>query len=101
MRAFNLFMVMFSTSVPMWATHIIGGELYYDHLGGDQYQVSLKLYRDCGPGNVSGTGFDAAATIGVFGGDGTFVSYQALTFPGANEVEAVSYTHLDPCSVFW
>lgn len=29
------------------ATHYVGGELYYDHLGGNQYRITLKLYRDC------------------------------------------------------
>ncbi len=87
MRSLLLMVVLFSASQRMGATHIIGGELYYDHLGGDQYRVSLKLYRDCGPGNVSGTGFDASATLGVFGGDGVFISYQALPFPGAQQVE--------------
>ena len=43
------------------ATHIIGGEMYYDHLGGNQYKVTLALYRDCGPDNQNGTGFDALA----------------------------------------
>ncbi len=67
------------------ATHIIGGELYYDHLGGGQYQVTLKLYRDC-----SGAAFDAQASIGVFDG----VSYglvqsQLLTFPGGQQVPVV------------
>lgn len=76
------------------ATHIIGGELYYDHLGGDQYQVTLKLFRDCGPGNVNNTQYDATITIGVFGGDGTVLPSQALSFPGASNVPIILD---DPC----
>jgi len=87
MRSLLLVILLFAASLRLGATHIIGGSLYYDHLGGDQYRILLELYRDCGPGNVSGTGFDAAATVGVFGGDGTFISYQSLTFPGAQLVE--------------
>src|SRR5688572_22160223 len=73
------------------ATHVVGGEIYYDHLGGDQYQVTLKLYRDCDPNtNVNGTGYDAYATIGVFSGDGTFLYFQqSLTFPGAQTVPVI------------
>lgn len=72
------------------ATHIVGGEIYYDHLGGDQYQVTLKLYRDCDPNtNVNGTGYDATATIGVFTGDGTFLFTQSLSFPGAQNVPII------------
>lgn len=67
------------------ATHIIGGELFYDHLGGSQYQVTLKLYRDCS----SATGFDATAAIGVFLSDGSLYTTQLLSFPGAVNVPIV------------
>jgi hypothetical protein len=29
------------------ATHIVGGEIYYDYLGGNNYKISMKVYRDC------------------------------------------------------
>ena len=29
------------------ATHIVGGEIYYDKLSGNQYKITLKVYRDC------------------------------------------------------
>ena len=29
------------------ATHIVGGEVYYDSLGNDQYKVTFEVYRDC------------------------------------------------------
>lgn len=45
------------------ATHLVGGELYYTSLGNDQYELTLKMYRDCGPNNENGTGFDASVTI--------------------------------------
>ena len=61
------------------ATHIIGGEFYYDHLGGSQYQVTLKLYRDC-----TGIAFDASAVIGVFDGQGGLLYTQSLSFPGGS-----------------
>ncbi|MEZ4739955.1 MAG: gliding motility-associated C-terminal domain-containing protein [Flavobacteriales bacterium] len=76
-------------AITSHATHIIGGELYYDHLGGDQYQVYLKLYRDCGPGNANNTQYDAAANIGVFGGDGSVLFTQTMPFPGADLVPVV------------
>lgn len=64
------------------ATHIIGGELYYDALGNGLYQVTLKLYRDC-----SGIAFDPTAAIGVFdGAGGGLLSVQTLSFPGGSFV---------------
>ncbi|MBL7951168.1 MAG: gliding motility-associated C-terminal domain-containing protein [Flavobacteriales bacterium] len=86
MRLLSLSLALVFAASSAHATHIVGGELYYDHLGGDQYQVSLKLYRDCGPGNVNQTGYDASAMLGVFGGDGSTVSIQNMAFPGAIEL---------------
>lgn len=37
--------LLFASSVR--ATHISGGEIYYDCLGGDQYRITLVVYRDC------------------------------------------------------
>lgn len=34
------------------ATHIVGGELYYDHLWPGTYRVTLKLYIDCSTWHV-------------------------------------------------
>ncbi len=48
------------------ASHLIGGELYYTHIGGNNYTVTLKIFRDCGPNNTNGTDFDAAVSIGAF-----------------------------------
>lgn len=81
-------------SLVVRATHIIGGELYYDHLSGDSYQVTLKLYRDCGPGNTNGTGYDATAELGVFSGAGAYLFSSVADFPGATSVPV---TLDDPC----
>ncbi|MCH2199991.1 MAG: PKD domain-containing protein [Flavobacteriales bacterium] len=48
------------------ATHIVGGEMYYEHIGGNEYEITLKVYRDCGPTNTNGTYFDDQASIGIF-----------------------------------
>jgi gliding motility-associated-like protein len=29
------------------ATHIVGGEVYYDYLGNNNYKIHMKVYRDC------------------------------------------------------
>jgi hypothetical protein len=29
------------------ATHLMGGDLSYECLGGNQYKITLKVYRDC------------------------------------------------------
>ena len=62
-------------------THILGGEMYYAHLGNNDYEVTLKMYRDCGPGNTNGTGFDATAEMAVYDANGVwlFSEFPAFT----------------------
>lgn len=67
----TLLMVAFGGS--MLATHIVGGEISYEDLGGGSYRIRLVVYRDCGPANVNGTGFDDAASVGVFNSNGQLV----------------------------
>ena len=50
----------------MFSTHVVGGEIFYTYLGNNNYEITLKVYRDCGPTNTQGTGFDAPAALGVF-----------------------------------
>lgn len=40
-----LFFLCFGTST--WATHMSGGEIYWECIGPDQYRVRLIVYRDC------------------------------------------------------
>jgi hypothetical protein len=77
---FALFLSIISTQVM--ATHIIGGNMYYDHLGGNQYRVTLVLYRDCGPDNANNTGFDAAAQLAVYNAAGQQVTSTDVAYSG-------------------
>ena len=81
-------------ALPASATHILGGTLYFDHLSGNDYEVTLQLYRDCGPNNTNGTDFDPSAEIGVFDAAGNWLFSQFLTFPGAVSIPA---TLSNPC----
>lgn len=66
--------------VPMSvkATHIVGGELYYESLGNNQYRVVLKIYRDCLNGQV---GFDDPASVGIFNSSGILVNELLMPSP--------------------
>ena len=81
MRNILAFLLMF-LCFRAEATHIIGGNMYYDHLGGNQYRVTLVLYRDCGPDNVNNTGFDAAAQLAVYNSSGVQVTSANVNFAG-------------------
>lgn len=74
---------------PTWATHILGGVIYYSYLGNDDYQVTLQLYRDCGPDNTQNTALDLTATIGVFNSSGVWVKNAVFSLPGEVTVPVV------------
>ncbi|HRH39364.1 MAG TPA: PKD domain-containing protein, partial [Flavobacteriales bacterium] len=75
-------MLAMIVAASAFATHIIGGEMYYDDLGGNQYKVTLILYRDCGPDNVNGTTFDPTAQLAVYDSNGVLISSMSPTDPG-------------------
>ncbi len=56
------------------ATHLIGGEVVYTCLGGNQYEIKVIIYRDCGPSNTNGTGFDGSGVITIYDMNNNFVS---------------------------
>ena len=52
-------------STQLYASHIVGGDMYYDCLGGNTYQITLKIYRDC---LSDGADFDPILPVTVFNG---------------------------------
>lgn len=66
--------LFFSTTVILQATHLIGGEITYSCLGSSQYEIKVTIYRDCGPTNSNGTGFDGEGVITIYTGDNNFYS---------------------------
>lgn len=51
-----------------FATHIVGGEINYTHLGNDSFKIELQLYIDCFNGNPGAISSDRFARIAVFSG---------------------------------
>lgn len=52
------------------ASHIVGGEIYYDYLGSNQYKITIEIYRDCN----SNMGYDSPLKYTIFNGNGTLFS---------------------------
>lgn len=78
-----LFLILFGLFVCKtelsFAGHLVGGEIFYDSLGNNQYKITLKIYRDCaasGP-NVA-TDFDNPLRLGVFS-NGSVIEFKDLT----------------------
>jgi gliding motility-associated-like protein len=61
-----LFMFCCIASDVCRATHIVGGEMNYSYLGNNVYLIELTVFRDCGPSNTLGTGFDEEAAVGFY-----------------------------------
>ncbi|MBI3136856.1 MAG: PKD domain-containing protein [Bacteroidetes bacterium] len=65
-------------SIESFATHIIGGEIIYQHMGGSSYLLTCKLYRDCCPTCFD---FPASVQINVRRGNGTQPTPKLYTLP--------------------
>jgi gliding motility-associated-like protein len=54
MKQRYFFLIVFLLACPFLvkATHVVGGSLTYEHLGGSTYRITFKMYRDCGPSSV-------------------------------------------------
>ncbi|MBK6948241.1 MAG: gliding motility-associated C-terminal domain-containing protein [Haliscomenobacter sp.] len=63
------------------ATHIVGGEIGYRCLGNNQYEVTLRVYRDCFYGDDLAP-FDDPASIGIFDRNGLLVRNLLVTKTG-------------------
>ncbi|MEO5644315.1 MAG: PKD domain-containing protein [Bacteroidia bacterium] len=76
------------------ATHIVGGSLTYEHIGGASYRVTLKMYRDCRPGNAA---FAGSVTVQVRDQNGNgFSPSKDFTMPFATAVGVNPY--IDTCA---
>ena len=78
----HITLILIVLSFSASATHIVGGELYYKKLSGNEYLVTLKVYRDCNSTNQVGrlTPFDQPAMIAIYDGLGNFVQTEYLTY---------------------
>ena len=61
--SFGILLAMIPQSVK--ASHIIGGEIQYKCLGGNQYEITVNVYRDCFFGKDDAP-FDDPASVGIF-----------------------------------
>lgn len=76
------------------ATHIVGGEMYYDYLGNNQYRITLKVYKDCSPGVT--TPFDDPAYLTIFNSNNIPIQTLQLNLPPINNVP---FTPGNPCFI--
>lgn len=89
MRKLLVFIILFGFSSPSFASHIVGGDLTYICLPGNQYRFTLSIYRDCRPPNLGGGNpqallSDNPAFISIFEGNNNFFSFDSVLATVAN-----------------
>lgn len=67
------------------ASHIVGGDIYYDYLGNNVYRFYISIYRDC---NSTGAAFDDPLYLAVYN-NGGLVQNVSIPFPGDQNVPVV------------
>lgn len=60
------------------ATHIIGGEIFYDCLGDGNFKITVRIYRDCLLGQAP---FDDPLTVSIYDAQGNLYTNLALFNP--------------------
>jgi gliding motility-associated-like protein len=79
------------------AGHIIGGELFYDCLGGGNFKITLRMYRNCFSSGSTGAPFDNPANIGVFRtSTGQYLDNIEFSLPISGSF-AVNPNTINPC----
>jgi gliding motility-associated-like protein len=68
------------------AEHLVGGEIFYECLGNDEYQITLKVYRDC---YSSGAPFDSPANLAIYNSSGDLVSTLQAAYTGSQQLEVI------------
>ena len=68
------------------ASHIVGGEIYYDYLGNNNYRFYISVYRDC---NSTGAQFDSPLSLGVFNENNQLINNVQVQYTGSSNVPVV------------
>jgi gliding motility-associated-like protein len=69
-------LVLFSAK----ASHIVGGDIYYDYLGGNNYRFFITIYRDC---NSTGAAYDNPLILDVYLQNNNLINEVNIPFPGS------------------
>lgn len=70
------------------ASHITAGEMYYDYLGNNDYEVHLLIYRDC-----AGIEYDEILSFTVFDQANNVIQEVSIVLD-TNNIQQVDYTTL-------
>lgn len=78
------------------ATHIVGGDMTYEHIGNNNYTITLKLYIDCKYGQPGAIAGDVNSMIGVFNSSGSLLRSLQIFRQGPTRISGSSYSCVIP-----
>jgi gliding motility-associated-like protein len=105
MKKILLIILLSLASFQIFASHIVGGEVFYTYIGPgtnpgeSQYTVSIRLFRDCNVpcgGNTGVACLPAESVIGIFTNASPYNRYSNYTLPLAKS-ETISLSTYPPC----
>jgi gliding motility-associated-like protein len=87
-----LFTILTIFSFPLFARHIVGGEITYVCLGLNRYEFTMKIFRDC---NGGGAPYDQIAAIGYYEG-ARLINQQGVPIQGVSKISPPKFDCLTP-----
>lgn len=81
------------------ATHIVGGEMTYECLGNNQYQITMRVYRDCYSGQAGFDGSPGAqsARVTIYLGSGQNAQNMGTPNIGTPDITKIDPVVTNPC----
>ncbi|MGB0177775.1 MAG: hypothetical protein ACPF9D_11460, partial [Owenweeksia sp.] len=70
-------------TLPLSAAHLVGGDISYECLGNNNYQVRLRVYRDCAN---NGAAFDEFANIAIYDENNNLIRLLSISGRGRTTV---------------
>ncbi|MCF8237417.1 MAG: PKD domain-containing protein [Saprospiraceae bacterium] len=90
---------MISMPASLQATHIVGGEMTYTCLGNNQYEITMRVYRDCysGQAGFDGSPGSQSARVTIFLGSGPSAQQMGTPNIGSPIITKINPVVTNPC----
>lgn len=93
MNKFLQIALFFLLVFPAKSSHIVGGDIYYDYIGNNQYRIFISVFRDC---LSNGADFDSPLPLGIFNSNNVLVQSINVPYTGKTNVPV---TFNNPCVI--
>lgn len=94
LKRYTLSLLLVISGFSAIASHIVGAELFYDYLGNNNYQITLRLYRNCSSSCGCAT-YGNPEYIQIFDASGNYIDSIAMPEPALNDTIQPDITN--PC----